>query len=318
MDKLSDAFASALFFRIVLPGLVFAIGVHPFLRALLYTQSVSSVYPADGTALFIVEVVCFGLIAYAATSSVYYIATGATFPWLTKLSKLTNETRFNGALARYKALYANNQYKDMSEVQKEKVKKLSRYLRDFPILPNKDSIPDHVFQKPTRLGNIIATYEMYSNTRYRISSGDFWYHFLYCMPAEIRKELNSIEATAQGMVLSAAAGWLILVILICAWVGRALYGIQSFVVIGKSPVSDTLLLYLTVYATVVILVFNALARVSHRDYGKNFCAAFDTNSQRFIEWLREHHAPVSSTVAQKGEIINLYLRYLIEGDQNQW
>src|SRR5690606_28143711 len=106
-----------------------------------------------------------------------------------------------------------------------KIRPLHTYLSDFPLKYDESEGPYYVLRSTTRLGNIIEAYTLYPETRYGIRAVDFWNHIPYTTPIEVRKELDGIEAIAQGMVLSALAAWIVLVVALVTGACRIVGGL---------------------------------------------------------------------------------------------
>src|SRR5690606_21481780 len=54
------------------------------------------------------------------------------------------------------------------------------------------------------------------------------------------------------------------------------------------------------------VMFNGLARVTHRAYGRLYRAAIDLNIAAFDKWLEAHRAPLPATSTSRAEQIRLW------------
>lgn len=313
MNDLSQAFASAFFFRILLPGLTFAIGLHPYLNEVAPLQEAVGSYPAGPSLVFLVEVTFFGLVAYASTLPIYYVAQGLRLGFLTFPAKLLNQWRLTKKAQALRDLHGGRPREGLTVREFRQAQQLYLYLQDFPCLPGEGGQAEWKLDGSTRLGNIIATYETYPDSRYGIDTVAFRDHFLYLFPDEIRRELDSTLAVGTGMVLSTAAALLILLIsgllLVCRGVGALL----PWAALGAAPLSDSMLLLLTCYSLLCFVLFNFLARVVHRDYGRRFRAAFDLFVPRFTQWLGDHSAPVHWELVARSVAVRDYAMALNGG-----
>src|SRR5690606_2445502 len=103
----------------------------PFLTPL--AVSAVNVYPIDLGTLFLVEVVFFGLLAYAATIPVYHVLHGETLRFLTRPFESFTERKLNRYYTRLVGLYDRRDYDDLSEAARAKIRPLHTYLNDFPV-----------------------------------------------------------------------------------------------------------------------------------------------------------------------------------------
>lgn len=299
MSNLADAFASTFFFRILLPGLVLTGVVHPFLAGTGFPGAFESTY-SGGVTLLLVEVAVFGLIAYAATIPVYHILFGARLPRLTVPVRKFTKWRVNRKIAKLQGLYGESSYADLDKETKRKASLLHDYLHDFPLGIEDDGSKNYRMPSPTRLGCIIDGYIYYPETRYGIDVNHFWHHIDFLFPAEIRKELDGVEAIAQGMVLSAAASWigfsLAVLALVLSWLGES----QSLAFLPPAPASSTLLI-LMLASLFAVSLFTALAREAHREYGRFFRAAFDVHSLDVARWVDGHKMPFADILQLRAQ-----------------
>lgn len=305
MNDLSQAFASALFFRILLPGLVIVIGVHPLISNLPNARSLDGIYPGGDGALFLAEVMAFGLIAYAGSTPIYHVAQGLILPWLTGLARRFNTWRFDRTYEAFVETYGEKRYSELDPKSAQKAQRLFVYLSDYPIERDADSTPRFVVRHATRVGNITATYERYPDTRYLINAERYWEHFLFLVPGEIRKELDSVQAIAVGTLLSAAAGWVFLALFTVLGLARIAHE-YLHVTLGRAPIPDAAIIALAIYGLGVAILFNYLARVVHREYSRLFRACFDVYVARFAKWLDTHQWPLSSLQAETAESFRVY------------
>lgn len=78
------------------------------------------------------------------------------------------------------------------------------YLRGFPIKRNKASeshgMPRVVF--PSRMGNLLESYEQYSLNRYGMDGVFYWYRLRLLLDKDARKEINAASAEADAVVYS--------------------------------------------------------------------------------------------------------------------
>jgi hypothetical protein len=307
MNELSQAFGSALFFRILLPGLVLAAGIHPILRGFPSFGKNAASYPGGDGTVFVAELAILGMMAYASTIPAYHITQGLLFPWTTKLNRWFMRWRFDKRYNRLRNLYGDREYSELPEEDQAQIEDLFSYLNDFPIGPDEAGRSRFSVPHSTRLGNIVATYERYPDSRYNVNAEAFWNHFLFLIPNEVRQELENADAIAAGTLLSIFSGWIVLSVVVLIEALTAINAIVPQFNVGSSPASQSVLNWLAAYAIGAILVFNPLARVTHRQYGRLYRAAFDVHSVTIAKWFSEHEVPFDGTIVAQSEALRVHL-----------
>lgn len=291
MGNLVDAFASSLFFRILLPGLVLTGGLSPFLEAAVVEPTMVALLPIGSSELPILYIAFFGLLAYSATILVYHIVHGVRAPILTSLSSRYTEWRVRKQARCLQRLYGEKSFEELPEAVRRQVRHVHHYLRDFVLEQAEDGFPEYQVGSRTRLGCIIDRYTFYPETRYGIDSNFYAERINYLFPPEVRKSLDGTEAVAQGMVLTAASCWALLIMSTNAIVlNLADSLIPSFIPRLPSPTVASLMVLLGL-ATAGLILFNLLAREAHRDYGRTFEAAFDVWADDIRKWIDRRVIP---------------------------
>lgn len=265
--------------------------------------------------MFLAEMTAFGLIAYAASTPVYHIAQGLIFPWMTQPARLFNKWRFNRKYDAFEQGYGTKTYEQVDAITAKKLQQLFVYLSDYPIERDENGIPRFVLRYATRVGNITATYERYADTRYGVNAEGFWDHFLFLVPTEARKELDSVQAIAVGTLLSSAAGWMVFVIAVAVGIGRAVNELSGLRV-GSVPISENAVIGLAFYGLIAAILFDYLSRVIHREYGRLFRACLDVHIGKFETWLDAHQAPLTRARIDSAEAFRQYSSYLVDRESH--
>src|SRR5258708_19041238 len=91
-----EAFASETFRRVVLPGIVLAIGIHPLITT--WAPLIDAVYGIGSTVLLVAEIVLFGLMVSGATQWIYYFYEGFRLKPLTALAGSANRRRLRNLI----------------------------------------------------------------------------------------------------------------------------------------------------------------------------------------------------------------------------
>src|SRR6476661_9655014 len=170
----SDNLSSDLLRRVVLPGAVAVLYLHPYLND--FSSSASRFYGVTALVVLTVEAVLLGLLVSSAKLPVFYIYEGFRLTWLTTPAKWVNTRRKDGTRKKLAALYKKyGKYEDFPEPAKNKASKLYGFLSNFPVKRNRDGKATYAVDNSTLLGNIIAGYESYPKTRYGIDGLFFWF-----------------------------------------------------------------------------------------------------------------------------------------------
>ena len=306
MNDLSEAFGSALFLRILLPGLIVSVGLHPLILGAPILNDFVAIYPGGVAVTFFAEVIGFGLISYAAALPVFHIAQGLVWSPLTSLPRWLNTRRFNRKYACLVDAYGEKAYSELPERAALDAQRAYLYLSDYPVEQDEDGQVRFVVRHATRIGNITATYERYPDSRYGINAESYWDHFMVLLPDETRKELSTAQALGSGTLLSAAGGWLVTLSTALVFIGRGVGTVCHLCQVGPAPQSDSRLLLIGVYGCGCVVLFNYLARVAHREYGRQFRAAFDVHSNKLANWKVSHAFPFDEATISKGETFRVY------------
>src|SRR4051812_38129493 len=177
MKPIEDVFSAETFRRVIMPGIILALGIHPLISRTF--PFVYSLYGIGPTTLFVVEIIIFGLSLSSALQLVYYLYEGVVFEPLTSFARRRNEARVSRLSSMVKSLREKAQL-TASEQRKRDI--AFEKLTDYPLRICQDESVEYYSDSATRLGNIIATYELYAQTRYGVDGVFFWFHLLSLAP----------------------------------------------------------------------------------------------------------------------------------------
>jgi hypothetical protein len=107
-----------------------------------------------------------------------------------------NGKRVRSLLAEAKDAKAKNEFARRDEIWSK--------LRRYPIDESGKPFASH----PTLLGNILAAYEVYSETRYGMDSVFFWPRLWLALPRETREEIDQGWAPADGLLNMSAISYI--------------------------------------------------------------------------------------------------------------
>lgn len=188
------SFGLPFFFKVIIPGIVGALILSPLMASVgvrvgineeIFTASflnISMIFL--GLALFI------GLLVNFLDDIVYKIFEGLRIwpRWLRRC--FTN--RLN------KKIEKKMQKIEKAKETKDKVttKKLRSWLMMFPLKENRKEAETEAVL-PTKLGNILSSYESYPKSKYGINAIFFWWRLWLAIDKETRNEINMIWAEAD-------------------------------------------------------------------------------------------------------------------------
>jgi hypothetical protein len=281
MKALEDAFSSAGFRRVVLPGIVITVGAHPLLKPAL--PFVHEMYGIEPNTLIIIEVILYGLLLSSSIQWIYYLYEGFRGSWFTKWASSYSEARVSKLCEELRQVQAGKDWEQLSPSNQNRALKIYERLQDFP-LRSKDGKPERFADRPTQLGNVIATYELYPESRYGIEDIQFWNHLLFLAPADARKEFAEQYACAESLILTSFSGVLIALlhtlVLIAYFAGR------------YHPNTLTSYLSISALASTILLAcglliwagFYKAAVSAHRDVSAIMRSLIDLTFPAFVEW----------------------------------
>jgi hypothetical protein len=306
MKPLEDAFATDVFRRVVLPGIVLSAALHPLISH--WIPAIQGQYGVGPTTLIVAEIIVLGLGISSATQWIYYVYEGFRLEWLTKLAGRFNRSRLARKQHRLLDIQGNREFDDLTTREKEEVTKIYEYLTDFPLVRLDGGSTTYFPERPTRLGNIIATYELYAESRYGVDGVDFWYHFLNLAPDATRKEFDEKYSFAESMVLASFAGALAAALHFMVLVGFAIGKISVSLVLFRLSTGTVPSVLLMLFGLLVWFLFYLASLPAHREAGAALRALIDLAFPKFVDWATTIQVPPSKGTVEKIAKVNEYLK----------
>jgi len=294
--------------RFFLPGLIAAVGLHHYLPPRLLHE-LGETYGLTSTVLLIGEVILFGLLISSATIPIFHLYEGFLLPWLTKPAKIWNEWRVDYLGEKLRKLYANKALDEISPRDYSKIVKIESVLSDFPIQQYGDSYIYEV-ERSTRLGNIIATYELYAERRYGIDGVFFWFHLAHLAPEVSRDDFQENAVLAESVLLASAAGALVALAAVCIQIGFIIGGLFPSITSIVVPASRTTVFVSMMFGLSVFFIFYLLSWTAHRAVGKSFCALVDLAMPAFQDWAMKAPIPLPEKLKTRAARLQRYLEIL--------
>jgi hypothetical protein len=292
--------------RVVLPGIIVSLGVHPFVAPLL-TSPVGRLYGLTSTVLFFVEIGFFGLIVSSAATPIFYIYEGFRCTWLTGWRKKRHEKQVSKWKNDLAQLLKRDYHEDLSQPERDQADLLSEALDDFPRLKTDEGVT-WVVERPTKLGNLISTYELYPESRYGIDGSFFWSHLMYVASESARNDCDESMDFAESLVLTSAAGAIVAIVGGCFLLGALVGGFLPDFWVVKTQVPVTLGWLEFVGGTALFWLFYELALPAYRETSEKFRALTDITMPNLKTWLKSApSSPPSKPLVRREEDVRMYL-----------
>ena len=282
-------FGIGFFYRVALPGVVTVILLAPLRPAWLTPWADTGL---DKTTIFLTAVIGIGLCMSGARTFIYYLFEGFYWmPW-SEWQRRRLQEKIDAAHEKYKLLEQKRETAgEISKTEERREARLLAFLNDFPI--NTETNPYYFPDRPTRVGNVIASYELYAKDRYGIDGVFYWFHIRFSAPAYAQTELDRVEAIADGMLFSTFASMASVLFYAIAAVGRIIgYFLESTSLrpwLIPPPTTDKALAGFLALSVLCALVFRQIALFSFRALGKQFRAVVDLVAPTIVKlgdaWL---------------------------------
>ena len=249
-------------------------------------------YGLNSSILLVVEIIAFGLALSSGLQWIYYLFEGFRVPQLTKLVQKRNEARLADLTRRLNEIQHEKALEELPAASQNQVYKVYERLLEYPEVLSAEGTPKRIAERPTRLGNIIATYELYPESRYGVDAVHYWYHFLSLAPNDARKEFQDSYAFAESLVLTSFSGLLIAVLQAFVLAGFAVGTLKpAFAVmsLATDPIATSII------GLVGLLVWWGFYQASlpaHKDAGAIFRSVVDLSMPAFLDWAQKMRSPV--------------------------
>jgi hypothetical protein len=298
----SAGFSGAQLKRLLLPGLIASIGLHAY-RPLAIVSDFTKPLEIDQNVLFFIEVILFGFLLSSSSRTIFYIYEGFRLPWITWPAKLWTARKVLRRQSRLEDLFEKGM---QGSAEAERIQS---YLADFPYRADG---ADFVYEaeRPTRIGNIIASYELYPENVYGIDAVFYWNHLTFLAPKELREDLDDKSSLAESVLLSSGAGAVIAIVSFLV----LLYKTLKFSYLKGNfflpPEGKTLALHTFLFGVVAFLVFYRLSFPAYREYRDSFRAMIDLAIPEFETWLSKAPVAPPAELKEDARKVEEYLRTL--------
>jgi hypothetical protein len=186
--KLPFNFGIKLIFRMIFPGAILAAALVPAVHGILHAMGFSIKFEY----LFPVEVILWGWIINVSDMQIYMLFEGRRY-WPSPIRKLRIWCQ-QRRLKRLSQIFAA----ERMGVSVDRRRSLEPGV-EYGLYPT-DEHGEACVAQPTRLGNIIESYETYSNVKYGLDSVFYWYRLWVMLDKDLREEIDSSQAMVDSTV----------------------------------------------------------------------------------------------------------------------
>jgi hypothetical protein len=190
--KLPFSFSLKFVFRLLFPGFILAVGFSPLLQTILVSVGVSQWY----VVAFILSAILLGWIVMVADMPIYMVIEGRRY-WPNSLRKICldlEQKRLASLTQRRLDAKERGDRATMVEMSIER--------RKFPI---NDERGERYAIYPTRLGNLLASYEEYPYLIYGMDSPFYWSRLWLTLDEHIQEDVDSQQALTDSAIYSTVA-----------------------------------------------------------------------------------------------------------------
>lgn len=280
--KLPIDFGTKLFFRVLAPGIITAALLARPTYFLLTHFSVAEHWPYFFTA----QAIILGFLFVALDMPIYMLFEGRRYlpAWvrtsLTQLEEHRLEHLLRDAEDPRMASYLTPGTPPY-EAEKKRIKLEAQLeVSHFPLNP-KLGTPE--VQCPTRLGNLIYSYEQYSLVKYGMDSIFYWPRLWVAIDKDLREEIDNRQSMADGLLYT-VFGFIIsgFASIVTAPIGLFFPGLVPFHWIWPIDILLGFLLFCLAYLLYRMSLF------THSSFGAYFCATFDQHRAKIRDTAVEN------------------------------
>lgn len=293
--KLPFSFSLKFAFRLLLPGFIVTLGVFPIIHTILKQLDLT----INSEFAFFLSVIIFGWMFVIFDMPIYMAFEGRRY-WFNFLRKLF----ISFEESRLKNL--EKQYQKFQNLDRTKYLEISVKLRCFPI----DENGNFCAKFPTKIGNLIASYESYPKERYGIDSVFYWYRIWLKLDQDLREEIDNQQALADSTLYTVSALH-ICGILCLIYALLKVINIQFITVLPNAR----LLLMLAILAFLASYIIYTVSLHIHATFGEIYKSVFDNYKDKFpikdvIEEISKITGETTINQLSKAEQYKIAWRYL--------
>ena len=286
--KLPFSFGLTFALRLLLPGSLLALAIYPLLSTIILSQNIS----VNFAYLFTISAVALGWIFVLSDMHIYMFYEGRRY-WPKPLRRFF----INLEKKRLKRLLKDAESSDSEE-------EIAVQVRMFAI--DKDSGDFHALY-PTRLGNLLASYEQYSFRLYGLYPSSFWRIWIK-IDKDMRNEFDEQQAMADSGVYLSFCFLLISVLFL-------LYGLISyFSFFHIDYMNNTaLLFFVSAISFILSFLIYRISLFAHMKFGEVYKSLFDIHHLNI-----KNDEVVAKILSWTGGHVNLHNAEMSERNEAIW
>lgn len=264
-------------FRILIPGLFIALGLLPLLEWVLEGLNAGAYKEVVFVALSLLT----GYLLFLLDMPIYMAYEGRRWPKFLREYFVQREARRLEGLMKIHKRY----WKSDPQISVEDYAEAWVDLRQFPL----DPMGWPQARYPTRLGNLITSFEEYALLRYGLNAVFLWPRLWIKLDKDLREEIDGQQAIADSCIYTSAA-------LYFTGLAFLVYSALRIAgIAGVGGIDSQPLIVLLVIAFVSLIGGRGMYRISihtQANFGEYFKSVFDQYRQEFnfddvIKWVAE-------------------------------
>lgn len=270
----------------------------------------ASFYGLSVPVLIIAEVLLLGIVLSSAIEPIYQIYEGLKWRRLTQPLRQYHESRKQRLIESKLRITGGVDRDLLTEPQLRAFSEVYAKLNDYPLQRDGAGEVVRVVAASTLLGNIIATYETYADTRYGVETIFYWFHFLSGASESARKRFDEQYTYSESLVLTSAAGLAIAIVHGAVLLGFAIHRLipaARSVSLGFSGATSVVF---CIGGCLAALVFYGFALPAHRETARIVRAIIDSHVNEIVALLFGLPVQIGAEQQKTIERVTEYLRDL--------
>jgi hypothetical protein len=291
-------------FRMIFRGVMLAAALVPAIHGILHALGFSIKFEY----LFPIEVILWGWLIVINDELIYMLFEGRRY-WPSPIRKLLIWFQRRRLNRLRKIAFSRSPSIDRRRSLEAGV--------EYGLYPT-DEHGEAFVEHPTRLGNIIESFESYSNVKYGLDSVFYWYRLWVVLDKDLREEIDSSQAVVDSTV------YVSFVLYVSAFVMLVYAGIEgaphlhrsylswlSAVKLPYVPAPGTLCAMAAACLVIAFAVYR-LSLPTHAKFGELFKSVFDQYRSKLV------FDDVLKTIARIMDVPSLTLKSQREKNQMVW
>ncbi len=258
--KLPFSFSLKFVFRLLLPGFIVSTSLLPVLKTLLDRLH----YGYSLEYAFTVSIIFVGWLFIVLDMPIYMAFEGRRYwpKWLWTFFKRQEEKRLQSLLQKNKS---------SQETDHRTYIETSVEMRYFPM----NELGQYQASSPTRVGNLITSYEDYPFRVYGMDSVFYWYRLWLSIDEDLREHIDSQQAMVDSAIYTATA-LIVSGVFLLIYASHQLLGLEWIEHLQDTPLlfALSILSFLGCYFVYRSSIF------LHAQFGETFKSLFDTHRNK--------------------------------------